>query len=148
MTDYHPDQIHILAKWVVTSLARTDLSATNYQYFVSTLGARIPCGPRNGTALMGDLLQIAEQVYYLETLSTDAHIPSGYSTGVRLVGPEEQIDTAQKRVKLRVAVETDARGLAFCWRGGKWGDIDWKSHEYHPFLRPLAVTNQTTLWGL
>jgi hypothetical protein len=141
-TDYFPAQIYQLAEWATSNLADNGFSPAVSQRFVSELGARIICGPRNSTVLMGDLLQIAEQEFHLDTNLSDAPIPSGYSTGVQLAGPDVPIDTAGKRLRLRFQVESSARSLALGWKDGTRGTIDWKTHEYHPLLRPLAVANQ------
>lgn len=146
-TDYGPSEIHTLAQWVVADMADNDITTTNHQRFVWELGARIICGARNSTVLMGDLLQIAKQEYIRQFLP-GAPIPSEFATGMQLVGSNEPIDTAGKRVRLRNQVESNVRSLALCWEDGRCGNIDEKTHEYHPALRPLVVTNQRTILGL
>lgn len=144
-TDYHPQHIHQLAQWVIRNMNQNRLSATNYQHFVWSLGARIICGPRNSTVFMGDLLQLSEQLYHLESLSSGASIPSGFATGIQLSGPKEPIDTAGKRLRLRIKIESSARSLELCWKDGASGNIDWETPEYHPLLRPLAVAKQQSI---
>lgn len=146
-TDYHSAQIHRLAKWAMTKMAENRFSAVDSQRFVSELGARIICGPRNSTVLMGGLLQIAEQEFHLKNDWPGAPIPSGFPFGLQLAGPKVPIDTARARLRHRVQVESSARSLALCWKDGRHGAIAWNIHEYHPLLRPLGVADQQTLLG-
>ncbi|KAJ5357739.1 hypothetical protein N7541_004897 [Penicillium brevicompactum] len=147
-TDYSPAHIYQIAQWVVKNMNETRSSVASHQQFVWGLGARIICGPRNSTVIMGDLLQLSEQIYHLETLSSGSSIPSGFATGILLSGPTQPIDTAGKRFRLRIKIESSARSLEFCWKDGTSGDIDWAIPEYHPLLRPLAVTKQKSLLSL
>ena len=147
-TDYSPAHIHQIAQWVVKIMNGTRSSVTSHQQFVWGLGARIICGPRNSTVVMGDLLQLSEQIYHFETLSSGSPIPSGFATGILLSGPTQPIDTAGKRFRLRIKIESSARALEFCWKEGTSGNLDWTIPEYHPLLRPLAVAKQQSILGL
>lgn len=88
-------------------------------------------GPSNTTAFIGDFWQIMEHDI--------GPAPSGFFTGVKLADPDEDISTRLKRWYLIYRIETDARGLDRCWKRGTPGQISWNTHEYHPFIRSLAV---------
>ncbi|KAJ5864655.1 uncharacterized protein N7529_006571 [Penicillium soppii] len=93
---------------------------------------------------MGDLLQIAEQEFHIGILGLDIHNPSGYVTGVRLSGPEEEIETSPKRLHLIVDVESDAQELSLRWKDEKLGAVYCTDYEDHTFLRAAAVENNNT----
>ncbi|KAJ5210814.1 hypothetical protein N7491_010625 [Penicillium cf. griseofulvum] len=131
-TDYHAQQISLLGKWVIEQLDHHDLSIAACEQFVFGLGIRIIRGPSNTISLFGTIMDIGNH----DTKST---YPSGFHTGVRLSNPDEDISTWAKRCYLIYRIETDARGLDLCWKRGKLGQIDWKTHEYHPLIRPFAV---------
>lgn len=135
-TDYVPDQIQQIAKWVITKIDCIGSFALNHGNFVSGLGARILCGRRETTVLLGDLFSIAD---FADSLERRIPTPSGFATGMQLARPNEDVDTWLQRWRLNYRVETDSRGLSLCWKKGAQGSINWKTHEYHHFLRPLAV---------
>jgi hypothetical protein len=112
------------------------LSTAAYEQFVFGLAIRILRGPSNTTAFIGNFWQIMEHDIGCRRQSL---APNGFLTGVQLAGPEEDISTWLKRWYLIYRIETDARELDLCWRKGTKGQISWKAHEFHPFIRPLAV---------
>ncbi|KAJ5154600.1 uncharacterized protein N7500_010039 [Penicillium coprophilum] len=132
VTDYEEQHVSLLAKWVVEQLDHHELSTAAYEQFVFGLGIRILRGPSNTTALIGDFTQIQNH-------DKESTTPSGFLTGVRLADPHEDISTWAKRYYLIYRIETDARGLDLCWKKGILGKIPWNTHEYHSFIRPLAV---------
>ncbi|KAJ5270850.1 hypothetical protein N7505_006608 [Penicillium chrysogenum] len=136
VTDYYPDEISLLAKWVITQMNHDTLSTAAYEQFVFGLAIRILRGPSNTTAFIGNFWQIMEHDIGCRR---QALAPNGFLTGVQLAGPEEDISTWLKRWYLIYRIETDARGLDLCWRKGTKGQINWKAHEFHPFIRPFAV---------
>ncbi|CAG8898869.1 unnamed protein product [Penicillium egyptiacum] len=136
ITDYYHEDISILAKWVITQLDHDTLSTAAYEQFVFGLAIRIVRGPGTTTAFIGNFWQIMEHDigYRRQALA-----PTGFLTGVQLASPVEDISTWLKRWYLIYRIETDARGLDRCWKRGMNGQISWKTHEFHPLIRPLAL---------
>ncbi|CAI7578425.1 unnamed protein product [Penicillium glandicola] len=154
MTDYNDENITLLARWVITQLDHNTLSTVAYEQFVFGLAMRILRAPSNTTAFIGNFWHIMHQdIGYSEKVGGGpTPAPSGFLTGVRLADPDEDISTRIKRWYLIYRIETDARGLDRCWKRGRLGQISWKTHEFHPFIRPLAlgppaVTNILTKVG-
>lgn len=89
VTDYHADDIPLIAKWVSTQLDHDTLSMAAYEQFVFGLAIRILRGPSNTTAFIGDFWQIMEHDIGLA--------PSGFFTGVNLADPDEDISNRLKK---------------------------------------------------
>ena len=105
ITDYYPEEISLLAKWVITQMDHDALSTAAYEQLVFGLAIRIICGPSNTTTFLGNFWQIMEHDIGRRR---QAPAPNGFLTGVQLAGPDEDISTWLKRWYLIYRVETDA----------------------------------------
>ncbi|KAE8373898.1 hypothetical protein BDV26DRAFT_296509 [Aspergillus bertholletiae] len=122
-TDYHPDQIHKIAEWVIRRMGLYDLFKSNCQHFVFSLAVRIICCRRDTTVFLGHTLQIVDQdrlrrIPRPRHANTNPLPRNGFYTGFQLAAPNEDTNGWLRQFMRQTTIDLTSWQLRFFWNYG------------------------------
>ncbi|KAJ5701614.1 hypothetical protein N7488_009162 [Penicillium malachiteum] len=149
-TDYHPDQIYKISKWVIAQMGLYDLFKSNCQHFVLSLAVRIICSRRDTTVFMGHTLQIVHQdrlrrLHGVSGRNSNTFTENGFHTGFYLSKPNEKMENWFQIYRRKTEIEVDFVFLKYLWAYGVDGLIPHDILEHTRWKRSLLITPSMSL---